>query len=112
MHDAVAHIEDEFRAGYIRLTETTSACRQRAEVGGQLNGDAGPLQQQPHSGAGGQSAEPIPGQPLVALEDRPGEQLKARAGDWDPDVENLRTVGAQQMTAGTVDDLLEGRVIG
>jgi hypothetical protein len=48
----------------------------------------------------------------VALEDRPAEQLKARAGDWNPDIENLRSVGGQQVTACAVDDLLERRVIG
>jgi hypothetical protein len=112
MHEVVAHIKEDLRTSCIRLAKPASPGRQRAELGGQLNGDAGPLQQQPHSGAGGQPAEPIPGQPLVALEYRPAEQLKARTCDRNPDVEHLRAVGGQQVTDGAVDDLLERRVIG
>jgi hypothetical protein len=65
-----------------------------------------------HPAADRQFAEAIFGQPLVALEDRPAEQLKASAGYWDSEVENFRTVGGHQVTACPVDDQVECWVIG
>jgi hypothetical protein len=70
------------------------------------------VQQQAHPAADRQFAEAIFGQPLVALEDRPAEQLKASASYWDSEVENFRTVGGHQVTACPVDDQVECGVIG
>jgi hypothetical protein len=53
MDEVVANIKDELGTSYIRLGETASAGRQCGELAGQLNRDAGPLQQQPHPALGG-----------------------------------------------------------
>ena len=111
MDEAIAYIKDEFRTSDLRLTETTSACRQRSELAGQLKGNLSPLQQQPHQAARAQPTQPIPGQPLTTLKYRPAEEFKASARHWNPEVENPWPIGYQQMTACTVNDLLECGVL-